>query len=456
MVSAQAHHDPAAMTRRILFCTIGQTPQVVTETVWALQHQRQPPWVPDEVHVVTTTFALGRIREALQHPKGRLAALFGGRPPPVTIHVPCRSGSPEVYRPLRAVGDWDEEVSSSGVPPSDDALADVNSEQDAAIMGDVILQLMAGFVRDDDTEVHLSLAGGRKTMSAHALLALTLVGRRRDEASHVLVSPVDFEDHRDFWHPYQGGSIAPKCKPSPAAGGAVAPPLDPRDATVRLVPTPTPLMRYEVKKVETLEKLRLVDIVNQVNIGATLEASPHVRLLTAANVVAAGGVEAQLSAKLFALYRLIATSRRESWLGVGPDGTGPGQEGWLSIPHICFGRTRNGRRIDEVFLEFLTDAVSASPIDNDTQDNKSIAAWKAILAVSGPGKKREMAEKPLEPNLSNLRRALRKRFGASATNILFPPNREEGTLARIPGAPLGSEEASRFGLAMPPGAIEVL
>jgi CRISPR-associated protein (TIGR02584 family) len=438
--------------KRILFCTIGQTPQVVSEAVWALKRRR---WVPDEIHVVTTTFALPRIRQALQHPAGRLAVLFDGRLPPVTIHVPCRGGPAAMFAPLRDPGDG-ENVARNGSASIDRALADVNSETDAAIMGDLILQLLAGFMRNDDTEVHVSLAGGRKTMSAHALLAMSLVARPRDRASHVLVAPTDFEDHPEFWHPDQGGTIAPKRKPGGAGDSLAAERLDPAKATVTLVPTPTPLMRYEVKDGEALERLRLIDIVNQLNLATTLEENAHVRLDTACNGVVAGDVPLHLSAKLFALYRLIATARKEDWQGVGPDGAGPGHSGWLSAPHICFGKTRAGRDIDQLFLWFLTDAVRVSPVDNDTQDNKSINKWKAVLAAKGPVRKRLLAQQQLRPNLTNLRLELRRRFGASAARILLPANREDGVLARMPGMPDDWEVTPRFGLTLPPDAIEIV
>jgi CRISPR-associated protein (TIGR02584 family) len=442
------------MTRRILFCTIGRTPQVVTETVWALKKQRR--WVANEIHVVTTTFALQRIRSALQHPRGRLAVLFDGRLPPVTVYVPRRHGSPAVFPPITATDGWsdDAEAEPPPLPIDDDALADVNSEPDAALMGDLILQLMAGFVRDDDSEVHVSLAGGRKTMSAHALLAMTLVARRRDQASHVLVSPADFEDHPDFWHPDQGWPIAAKQSSSAAA----AKQLDPRKAQVTLVRTQTPLMRYEVKNIAALENLRLVDIVNQVNFAATLEANPKIRLLTAANTVRAGGVQVELGAKLFALFRLIATARKESWPGIGPHGTGDGSmhRGWLSVPHICFGKTPDGRSIDQIFLAYLIEAVRVSPTDNDTQDNKSIAKWKAVLATVTDGRKRDRATGAIGPNLTNLRKAFRKGFGAAAANMLMPPNREDGDLLPIPGEPPQSEDAPRFGLDIAPDGIEIV
>ncbi len=40
--------------RRILLAVTGLTPQVVTETLYALACRPQTPWVPDEIHLVTT------------------------------------------------------------------------------------------------------------------------------------------------------------------------------------------------------------------------------------------------------------------------------------------------------------------------------------------------------------------------------------------------------------------
>ena len=39
---------------RTLLCVTGLSPQVVTETLYALAVAQQPAWIPDEVHIVTT------------------------------------------------------------------------------------------------------------------------------------------------------------------------------------------------------------------------------------------------------------------------------------------------------------------------------------------------------------------------------------------------------------------
>jgi CRISPR-associated protein (TIGR02584 family) len=444
------------MTRRILFCTIGQTPQVVTETVWALK-DRRPTWVPDEVHVVTTTFALPRIRGALQHPRGRLAVLFDGRLPPVTVHVPRRCGTPAVFQPIRAAGDWSDDPAAE-LPPvalDDDALRDVNSEQDAAVMGDLILKLMAGFVQDPDTEVHVSLAGGRKTMSAHALLAMTLIARLQDRASHVLVSPPDFEDHPEFWHPDQGGSIARK---RPAGGGPAAQPpgvLDPKDAKVTLVPTPAPLMRYEVKDEEALEKLRLVDVVSRINLAAALKADPRIRLITATNTVAVGQVECKLGPKLFAMYRLIATAWKESWPGVGPYGDGHGHAGWLSVPQICIGTAPSGKRIEAILLGYIREAVVA---DGGDADHMSVVEWRDNVVIeTNPSIKLANAQSAIGSN-TRLIEALEEEFGAPAAGLIAPAVEYRRQPKLGPGEPIKVTGATRFGVhaGVPPSAFDIV
>jgi CRISPR-associated protein (TIGR02584 family) len=440
------------MTRRILFCTIGATPQVVTETVWALLRQRTPPWIPDEIHIVTTTFKLVSVCSALQSSHGQLAMLLGNLPL-VTIHIPSRSGTPIVFEQLRAAGDWDDPnkgmTKIEVIDPA--ALNDVNSQDDAAIMGNLILRLMARFTHDPDTEIHISLAGGRKTMSAHALLALSLVGRARDEASHVLVSPVAFEDHPEFWHPEQGGFIHTKedLRRSPLP----APTLDPKNAHVALVPTPAPLMRHEVKDAESLERLDLAEIVKLVNLAAVLRGNPHVRLDTKRNAIQVGGVERIFGPKLFAIYRLMAIACKEDWPGVGPDGYGKGAEGWLSVPYICVGLLPSRKRIEIVFLEYLRDAVRAS--GGDPADHESIHEWEdGVVIETAQSKKLANAQSTFGAK-TRLEEVLKREFGGPAADIIGPATEYKRQQKLLPGDSIKVDGSTRFGLNLPPRGIEI-
>ena len=57
--------DPAQYHRRILLAVTGLSPQVVTETLYALAVKREPAFVPTEVVVVTTAEGAERVRLSL-------------------------------------------------------------------------------------------------------------------------------------------------------------------------------------------------------------------------------------------------------------------------------------------------------------------------------------------------------------------------------------------------------
>jgi CRISPR-associated protein NE0113 (Cas_NE0113) len=78
----------------------------------------------------------------------------------------------------------------------------MRSEADSIAFGNAVCEVVQRETRDEEATVHLSLAGGRKTMSFHGGAAMTLFGRPQDELSHVLVHPPSLEQRdADFWWP---------------------------------------------------------------------------------------------------------------------------------------------------------------------------------------------------------------------------------------------------------------
>ncbi len=167
--------------RRILLAVTGLSPQVVTETVHALAVNREPPWIPDEVHVVTTTDGAERVRLALLSDDPawfrRLREDFGL--PPIRFDADC----------LHVVPGADSQP-----------LSDIRTPQDNAAAADFICDQVRRFTGDPRTELHVSIAGGRKTMGYYLGYALSLFGRPQDRLSHVLVSE-PFESSWDFFYP---------------------------------------------------------------------------------------------------------------------------------------------------------------------------------------------------------------------------------------------------------------
>src|ERR1700730_1756826 len=45
---------PASYPRRVLLAVTGLSPQIITETLYALAAERKPAWIPTEIHVITT------------------------------------------------------------------------------------------------------------------------------------------------------------------------------------------------------------------------------------------------------------------------------------------------------------------------------------------------------------------------------------------------------------------
>lgn len=176
----------------VLLVATGRTPQVVTETIFALARQDSSPKHPAEVCLLTTrvgeAFArallLGEpvtdpvrgmvIPDAQDRWTAFCRDVLQAEPLPITIHVPSDHG--------RAVEDILE--------PGDD-LAFANA----------CYRFVAERTRPGDPPLVGSIAGGRKTMGAHLMTAFSVYARPGDRLTHVLVSPPAFERQPDFFYP---------------------------------------------------------------------------------------------------------------------------------------------------------------------------------------------------------------------------------------------------------------
>jgi CRISPR-associated protein (TIGR02584 family) len=57
--------NPENYPRRILLCVAGLSPQIVTETLYALAVMGKPCFVPTEIHLLTTAEGAERVRLSL-------------------------------------------------------------------------------------------------------------------------------------------------------------------------------------------------------------------------------------------------------------------------------------------------------------------------------------------------------------------------------------------------------
>ena len=165
-------------TKNILVCVAGATPQVITETIYALS-KKSPPVYIEELHVITTAFGKRLIKEKLLG-EGILDRLVREYKLP----------------PIRFTEESIIVINDPGGKP----LNDIRNDNDNEATGDIITDFIRELADREDVTLHCSIAGGRKTMSFYLGSALQLFGRPQDRLYHVLVSP-EFENNSEFFYP---------------------------------------------------------------------------------------------------------------------------------------------------------------------------------------------------------------------------------------------------------------
>ncbi|WP_287788057.1 CRISPR-associated ring nuclease Csm6 [Acidiphilium sp.] len=168
----------ATHLRSIFLSAVGLTPQVVTETLYALVTAKRP-FVPHEIHLLTTEEGQRRVDLLL---KPALQALA------VDLNCPTLSDAlkPQFVHVIRGA--------------DGQTLADIDSHADNEAAANAICSVVRSLTADPYTQLHVSLAGGRKTMSFFLGYALSLYGRQDDALSHVLVNE-PFQNTQDFFFP---------------------------------------------------------------------------------------------------------------------------------------------------------------------------------------------------------------------------------------------------------------
>ncbi len=235
---------PATGPRRILLAVTGLSPQIVTETLYALACNSETPWVPDEVHLITT--ATGRREAELnlladQKPDGepgwfhRLRADYGL--PPICFNTDC----------IQVLSD------TAGT-----ALDDIRTPADNERAADFITEIVRELTRDEHSELHVSIAGGRKTMGYYLGYALSLYGRAQDRLSHVLVSE-PFENNREFYYP------TPYRRPIAVRRGVSTETHDAQQARVDLARIPFVRLREGLPESLLAGQARFSDTVQALN-----------------------------------------------------------------------------------------------------------------------------------------------------------------------------------------------
>ena len=162
--------------RTVLLATVGTSPAVLTETVWALAHPAKKGAervVPDEVVALTTLRGKKSIEDQLLGPGGawsRLVAALGKEGIPVEGKL--------------AFG----EASIKLLDHGKSFLEDIRTAEENESVANVFLEEVTKVTETGNTRLFASIAGGRKTMGALLLSCMCLRGREQDRVLHILVS----------------------------------------------------------------------------------------------------------------------------------------------------------------------------------------------------------------------------------------------------------------------------
>jgi CRISPR-associated protein (TIGR02584 family) len=172
-----------------LIIGIGQSPQVLTETVYSLA-RRNPPMRPRSVEVVSTRTGEAYVR----------ALLFGEKQfdPARGEYIGPAEDRWSVF--CREVFDC-EPIPINFHQPTSPYLDDIRVVADDHAFANVCYNVVSRFTAPGMPPVVGSIAGGRKTMSAHLMTAFSVFARPEDHLTHILVDPVEYEHNRGFFWP---------------------------------------------------------------------------------------------------------------------------------------------------------------------------------------------------------------------------------------------------------------
>lgn len=205
--------------KRILVAVSGLSPQILTETLYGVAVDNEPRFVPTEIHLITTIEGAHRANLDLLHEKN-------GK-----FHALCQE-----YQLA------DIQFTEQNVHVIQDAqgnkLNDIRTPEHNAAAADFITHIIKQLTRDEQSAIHVSIAGGRKTMGYYLGYALSLFGRSQDRLSHVLVAE-DYEGHPAFFYPTRNSNVIHTRDDRP---------LDTSKAKIALAEIPFIRMRQDIPK----------------------------------------------------------------------------------------------------------------------------------------------------------------------------------------------------------------
>lgn len=254
--------------KNILLAAMGTSPQVLTETLYAIHMQGKP--FPDEVYLITSANAKAK-----------------------TVEWLFEKGQIENLKSHHGLPDFKFDLNHILLMEGDDgkAVFDGREEEDQKSIADSITRIVARFTADKNCRIHASIAGGRKTMAFYLGYAMSMFGRDQDILSHVFVSK-EFEFNEQFFFPTLNDNYIAKNDQV----------LNTKNAQVTLAVIPFVRMRNMVDQslIEKIESNSFSKTIAHLN--AYNQKKMKVQIATKEKSILVNGITIKLQAKEFAFY----------------------------------------------------------------------------------------------------------------------------------------------------------
>ena len=167
--------------KHVLISAVGLTPQIITETLYYFWCCAVPKIPVTEVFALTTSLGRQVLETALlSSTPNRLDKLSQDYELPKICF-----DSEHIYVLKGSDGQM---------------LNDISNVRDNEALADQIFAFIRDMASDPELRLHVSIAGGRKTMGLYLGLAMQFYGRPGDTLSHVLVNP-ELESNPNFFYP---------------------------------------------------------------------------------------------------------------------------------------------------------------------------------------------------------------------------------------------------------------
>ncbi len=302
----------ATKYNNILLIVTGASPQVLTETLYAI-HKTDKPF-PDKVIVITTESTKEVLTNGLFRDK-RLAQLKA------LYNLPDFKMTED---DIHLISDGNGRFLDKG-----------NTEKDQEAMADFITRTVADLTAQENTCIHASIAGGRKTMAFYLGYAMSLLGRSQDTLSHVFVND-ELEYVRDFWFPTKEDSWV--------TGKNGQGEVNCKDGEITLTEIPFVRMRNSLDS-DVIDSIISTSFCQQVSkMNQYFDKDFTLSLNVATKSLDLLGVSIKLTPKEFSFYW---------WLYE------EGEQGFLRS-HVAYDDTDNAGRYLSYFIQVSTDARTLS------------------------------------------------------------------------------------------------